>query len=91
MSDETADAARAFARLVAALERQRPLCPDHRDKAKGYPCLLCEIERLRAGIQEAVEAFGHAPLSDTWWLADGVTVYEHLRLLAARAAGGGND
>ena len=60
-----------------------------------YKCRLArqrrEIERLRAGIQEAVEAFGHAPLSDTWWLADGVTVYEHLRLLAARAAGGGND
>jgi hypothetical protein len=47
MRDELTDAARAFARLVAALERQRPLCPDHRDKAGGYPCLLCEIERLR--------------------------------------------
>lgn len=24
------------------------LCPDHRDKQAGKPCLACEIERLRA-------------------------------------------
>ena len=35
-------------KFLHSMERQRPLCPDHRDKAKGYPCLLCEIERLSA-------------------------------------------
>lgn len=44
--DELLERMDAAARLVVAYERQRPLCPDHRDKAKGFPCLMCEIERL---------------------------------------------
>lgn len=36
-----------FERQMAALERARPLCPDHRDKAAKHHCLLCEIERLQ--------------------------------------------
>ena len=39
-----------------AFDRLRPLCPDHRDKAKGHPCLLCEIERLRQRLDNAKEA-----------------------------------
>lgn len=41
------DVRRYMLRQMSALERARPLCPDHRDKAAGQPCLLCEIERLR--------------------------------------------
>lgn len=37
---------RVFARQNEALERMRPLCPDHRDKQSGKPCLACEVERL---------------------------------------------
>ena len=29
------------------------LCPDHRDKQKGKPCLACEIERLKAELDQA--------------------------------------
>lgn len=25
-----------------------PLCPDHRDKVRGRPCLMCEIEKLQS-------------------------------------------
>ena len=32
------------------------LCPDHRDKQQGKPCLACEIERLRAGEAEVRQA-----------------------------------
>ena len=28
------------------------LCPDHRDKQAGKPCLACEIDRLRARVKE---------------------------------------
>jgi hypothetical protein len=34
------------------------LCPDHRDKQSGKPCLACEIERLEkenAALREKVE------------------------------------
>ena len=41
-----ADAAGYAVRLVKSIERSRPLCPDHRDKQKGKPCLACTIERL---------------------------------------------
>lgn len=38
--------------LIEAVDRTRPLCPDHRDKASGYHCLLCELElRTRAAKQ----------------------------------------
>lgn len=48
-----AEAARgAFtARMVGAIERQRPLCPDHRDKQTGKPCLACTIEAAEREIQ----------------------------------------
>ena len=29
------------------------LCPDHRDKQAGKPCLACEIERLSQQLEEA--------------------------------------
>ena len=44
-----------FIRQIKAMERMRPLCPDHRDKAKDFPCLMCEIERLRAGKHDRLE------------------------------------
>jgi len=34
------------------------LCPDHRDKQVGKPCLACEIERLRTAIERIVGALG---------------------------------
>lgn len=27
------------------------LCPDHRDKQAGKPCLACEIDRLRNALE----------------------------------------
>lgn len=49
-------------RMVAAIERARPLCPDCRDKCAGEDCLRCQIqaltrreEHLRARLAE-VEA-----------------------------------
>lgn len=33
--------------LKAATSLANNLCPDHRDKQGGKPCLACEIERLR--------------------------------------------
>ena len=32
------------------------LCPDHRDKQAGKPCLACEIDRLRAQIKELTQS-----------------------------------
>lgn len=32
------------------------LCPDHRDKQAGKPCLACEIERITKRFQKANEA-----------------------------------
>lgn len=41
---------------VAALERQRPLCPDHRDKqAKPGVCLACRAEYLRGKLKLVLE------------------------------------
>ena len=37
-------------RIASAIERSRPLCPDHRDKQAGKECLACEIERLKARL-----------------------------------------
>lgn len=31
------------------------LCPGHRDKQAGKPCLACEVERLREALQPFVE------------------------------------
>jgi len=28
------------------------LCPDHRDKQAGKPCLACEIDRLKKRVME---------------------------------------
>ena len=56
-----------------------------------------EIERLRAGIREAVVAFRYAPLHDVWWLIGeecdrNITVYEHLlSLLPEGEQAGGDD
>ena len=33
-------------RITATMERARPLCPDHRDKATGE-CLLCRLESVK--------------------------------------------
>lgn len=33
-------------KFLHAIERQRPLCPDHRDKQLGKECLACMIEAL---------------------------------------------
>ena len=32
------------------------LCPDHRDKQQGKPCLACEIERLRKIVGSVVRS-----------------------------------
>ena len=32
--------------LKARVVDRLPLCPDHRDKVAGKPCLQCEVERL---------------------------------------------
>jgi hypothetical protein len=49
-----------IANLKNASSLANNLCPDHRDKQKGRPCLACEIERLereladsRSGMDEA--------------------------------------
>lgn len=33
-------------RKKAEILDHMPLCPDHRDKVRGRPCLMCEIEKL---------------------------------------------
>jgi hypothetical protein len=42
-----------IARMVGAIERQRPLCPDHRDKQIGKPCPACTVETLERNLAEA--------------------------------------
>lgn len=39
-----------IAELKASGTLANNLCPDHRDKQVGKPCLACEIERLTAQI-----------------------------------------
>jgi len=48
--------------MMNSLEQSRPLCPDHRDKQRGRPCLACTIEvrdkkihKLSALAKEATE------------------------------------
>lgn len=41
-------------KMLHAMERLRPLCPDHQDKARGYQCLLCEIERRTALLRRCL-------------------------------------
>ena len=55
-----------------------------------------EIDRLRAGIREAVVAFRYAPLHDVWWLIGeecdrNITVYEHLLCLLPEGEQAGGD
>lgn len=47
-ADEVRDLVRQFHVLShkAATSLANNLCPDHRDKQEGKPCLACEIERL---------------------------------------------
>lgn len=49
---------------IALIERLRPLCPDCRDKCKGYTCLRCEIQSLEKQLSETrkslIEAIEHA-------------------------------
>ena len=46
------EACSALSKQRSAFDRARPLCPDHRDKASGRECLMCEIERLQKRIAE---------------------------------------
>lgn len=43
-----------IAELKASGTLANNLCPDHRDKQTGRPCLACEIERLRAALTHSV-------------------------------------
>lgn len=43
----------AMSGFLEAVERQRPLCPDHRDKQVGKPCLACRIEELERTLRQA--------------------------------------
>lgn len=45
-----------IANLKASGTLANNLCPDHRDKQTGQPCLACQIERLRKQRDEAVGA-----------------------------------
>jgi hypothetical protein len=42
--------------LKARVVDHLPLCPDHRDKVAGKPCLQCEVERLRSIMQKFLES-----------------------------------
>lgn len=35
------------------------LCPDHRDKQQGKPCLACEIERLQKFVKDIATNYDH--------------------------------
>lgn len=37
-------------RILEAVDRARPLCPNHRDKQHGKTCLACRIERLEKAL-----------------------------------------
>lgn len=72
-----------IAQLTAATERAesaerkcanslaRNLCPDHRDKQAGKPCLACHVEQLERQLQEAGAAwhkFRKQHLDwEVWW------------------------
>jgi hypothetical protein len=38
-------------RFLHAMERLRPLCPDHADKQRGKECLACQIESLERTVE----------------------------------------
>jgi hypothetical protein len=50
------------------------ICPDHRDKQSGKPCLACEIERLRGAIHKHHKQFPDEPMDGeyTLWKAVGI-------------------
>jgi hypothetical protein len=83
------------ARMVGAIERQRPLCPDHRDKQIGKPCLACTVETLERERDEARALLREACDSiDGWKPCDSESVMRVAQVTvawyeAARAAGGG--
>ena len=61
--------------IKAASSLANNLCPDHRDKQKGRPCLACEIEQLRKLLKELA-------------YPSGPTHHARERAKAALAAGG---
>ncbi len=60
---ELAEAQAENKRLVlkAASSLANNLCPDHRDKQAGKPCLACEIERMRPVVLAAASC-----VHDNW-------------------------
>ncbi len=40
-------------KLLRMVDEARPLCPDHRDKQHGKPCLACRIEELEKVCRQA--------------------------------------
>jgi hypothetical protein len=71
-------------KFLHAMERQRPLCPDHRDKQSGKDCLACTIESLTSRLA-AAEAENEKLRQQLKHLQD-------VRLLeAVKAAKGGLD
>ena len=57
-----------IAELKASGTLANNLCPDHRDKQTGRPCLACEIERLRT--QLAVVQPPTAPFCSHQWTSE---------------------
>lgn len=57
-------------RLVVELEQRRsvmsrlPFCPDHRDKVAGLECRECEVERIKAELEESEEAIRYVAHGD---------------------------
>ena len=70
----------AIANLKNASSLANNLCPDHRDKQKGKPCLACEIERLQ---KAALSARQEMPSADEIKLACGEMTAQELRTAKA--------
>ena len=63
------------------------LCPDHRDKQAGEPCLACTIETLKRKLAEAHSSLARQQYADLQLLGQRDEKIRHLENMLAEARG----